>query len=72
LWSVHPAVPFLAQKDILLIGNWDDWQVPFDLITFPFYNALKKEKAENVHLVGLQDDHYFKNIRDKVAETLIN
>jgi len=65
------SAPILAQKVILLIGSWDGWQVPFDLITFPFYKALKKEKAENVLLVGLQDDHYFKNTRDKVAEALI-
>lgn len=65
------CAPILAQKHILLIGGWDDWHVPFDLIIFPFYKAMKKEKAGNVLLVGLQDDHYFKKTRDQVAETLI-
>lgn len=62
--------PVIARKDVLLIGAWDDWQVPFDLIVFPFYKELKKEKAEKLLLVGLQDDHYFRNSRTEVAQTL--
>jgi uncharacterized protein len=62
--------PVLSQKNILLIGAWDDIQVPFDGIIFPFYKELKKEKAENLLLVGFQDDHYFGNSRTEVAQTL--
>jgi hypothetical protein len=62
----------LAHKDILLIGAWDDIQVPFDGIVFPFYKALKSEKAAHLRLVGFQDDHYFNKTRKELAETIIN
>jgi uncharacterized protein len=62
--------PVLAQKNILLIGAWDDVQVPFDGIVFPFYRALRAEKAAQLRLVGFQDDHYFRNSRTEVAQTL--
>lgn len=64
--------PVLAQKDILLIGAWDDLQVPFDGIVFPFYKALKAEKAAHLRLVGFQDDHYFNKTRKELAETIMN
>lgn len=62
--------PVIARKDVLLIGAWDDWQVPFDLIVFSFYKELKKEKAEKLLLVGFQDDHYFRDSRDELAKTI--
>jgi pimeloyl-ACP methyl ester carboxylesterase len=62
--------PVTARKDVLLIGGWDDWNVPFDGIVFPFYKELKKEKAEKLLMVGLHDDHYFRNSRTEIAQIL--
>jgi dipeptidyl aminopeptidase/acylaminoacyl peptidase len=68
--DLRKSAPILAQKDILLIGGWDDVQVTIDQHILPFYRALKKEKAKYVKIVAFQDDHYFRNSRNEVAQTL--
>lgn len=64
--------PLLAQKEVLLIGAWDDKQVPFDLIVFPFYKELKKEHSKKVQLIGFQDDHYFRNTKTELSSAIID
>jgi dipeptidyl aminopeptidase/acylaminoacyl peptidase len=68
--SLRKSAPLLAQKDILLIGGWDDAQVTIDQFILPLYRALKNEKAKNVKIFAFQDDHYFRNSRNEVAQTI--
>ena len=64
------SVPLLAQKDILLIGGWDDHNVSIENIILPLYRALRDE-AKTVRIVAFQDDHSFKNSREELAQTII-
>ena len=68
---LRKSAPWLAQKDILLIGGWDDAQITIDRYILPLYRALKNEKAMNVKIVAFQDDHAFKNSRVELAQTII-
>ena len=70
-YDLRYCVPLLVQKRILLISGWDDHSVSIENIILPLYRELKKKKAENINIVGFQDDHSFKNSRDKLAQTII-
>ena len=70
-YDLRYCVPLLVQKRILLISGWDDHSVSIENIILPLYRELKKEKAENVKIVGFQGDHSFKNSRAKLAQTII-
>ena len=61
----------LAPKNILLIGGWNDIQTTMEKFILPLYRALQNEKAQNVTIKALQDDHYFGKTKNDVAQTLI-
>ena len=62
----------LANRDILLIGGWDDVNVTIEHKILPFYRALVEAKARNVQIVAFQDDHSFERSRDKLATLIIH
>jgi len=69
--DLRRSAPLLAQKDILLIGGWDDQNVTIDHHILPLYRALNNMKAKNVEIVAFQDDHAFRNSRAELAQTII-
>ena len=69
-FHLRKSASLLAQKDILLIGGWEDNKVSIDHMILPFYRALKNEKANKVKIVAFQDDHTFQNSREEVAKTI--
>ena len=69
--DLRKSASLLAQRDILLIGGWDDDGPTIDHHILPLYRALKSEKAENVRIVAFQDDHGFGNSRAELAQTII-
>jgi uncharacterized protein len=72
MFDLRKNAQVLAKKDILLICGWDDAQVTIDHFTLPLYQELKNEKAKNIKIVAFQDDHYFINSRNEVAQTIID
>jgi pimeloyl-ACP methyl ester carboxylesterase len=71
-YDLRKCAPMLAEKRILLIGGWDDLKVSFENIVLPLYRELKKEKAEDVTIVGIKGGHPLKNSRDEVAQIVVN
>jgi dienelactone hydrolase len=61
----------LANKDILIICGWDDPLSTVDQYGLPLYRALKKDNAQNVSITAFQDNHFFRNSRPEVAQTII-
>jgi dipeptidyl aminopeptidase/acylaminoacyl peptidase len=70
-YDLRKSAPLLANKNILLIGGWEDVNVSIDHLLLPFYRALKKEKVENVRFIVYHTTHSFSNVRDKLAEDII-
>ncbi|MGB2956538.1 MAG: alpha/beta fold hydrolase [Anaerolineales bacterium] len=70
-YYLNRSAKLLANKDILLIGGWDDVSVSLEHIILPLYRALKKEKAKNIQIVAFQDTHAFRNSRATLAQTII-
>lgn len=69
---LYKSASLLAQKNILLICGWNDELTTIDNYTLPLYRALQKENAQNVKIVAFQDDHYFKKVREELAQTIID
>lgn len=69
---LYKNASLLAQKNILLICGWNDELTTIENYTLPLYRALQKENAQNVKIVAFQDDHYFKNVREELAQTIID
>ena len=61
----------LANRDILLIGGWDDLNVTIEGRILPFYRALVDAGAQNVQIVAFQDDHTFETSREELAALII-
>lgn len=70
-YDLRLSAPKLAQKDILLIGGWDDVNVTIENHLLPLYRALKKENSQNVKFIAYQTDHSFLKVREKLAEDII-
>jgi len=62
----------LAQKDILLIGGWQDKQSTLEGHILPLYRALQKNNAKNLEIEIFNDNHSFKNERDALANKIIS
>lgn len=71
-YDLKYCAPLLAPKDILLIGGWNDRNVSIENVILPLYRALKNEKAKDVKITAVQDDHSFKNSSVKIAKILID
>jgi esterase/lipase len=71
IYDLKKCAPLLAQKDLLLIGGWNDVQVSIEQIVLPLYRALQREKAKKLQIVAFQDDHWFKNSREELAQKVI-
>lgn len=65
------SAQLLNQKKILLIGGWDDPNVSLENIILPLYRALLKEKAKNVKIAAVLDNHSFKNSKEALAQIII-
>ncbi|UCG92482.1 MAG: alpha/beta fold hydrolase [candidate division WOR-3 bacterium] len=71
LYDLRLSAPKLADREILLIGGWDDVNIMIENHLLPLYRVLKKEDALNVEFIAYHTDHSFRNVRDKLAEDII-
>ena len=70
-YHLFNSASFLVQKDILLIGGWDDTNVSFENIILPLYRALIRKKAKSVKIAAVQDNHSFRNCREELEQIII-
>ena len=61
----------LANRDILLIGGWDDTNVTIEHHILPFYRTLVNTNAQKVQITAFQDNHEFEKSREELAATII-
>jgi len=70
--DLRSSAPLLAEKNILLIGGWDDTWISFEDHLLPLYRALKNENAEKVKITAVQDNHSFRNSGAELAQIIID
>ena len=64
--------PHLKDRDILLVGGWDDNLTPIEDHTIPFYRALLASGALKVRIEAVQDGHEFSNSKDQIIKIVLN
>ena len=71
LYDLRLGAPKLADREILLIGGWDDVNITIENHLLPLYRALRNEGAQNVEFIVYQTNHSLENVREKLAEDII-
>ncbi len=71
-YDLRLNAPALADRDLLLVGGWDDPFVTIEHHILPLYRVLVNTKARQVRIVALQDGHAFKESREELARIVIN
>lgn len=70
-FEIEKLVPLLKDRDILLIGGWDDRVVAIEDHILPLYRSLV-EKGTNVRIEAFQDDHEFSESKDQLVQVIVN
>jgi uncharacterized protein len=61
----------LTGRKILFIVGWKDNTSLIEVNTLPLYRKLLQLNAENVSIQGFESDHKFNNVKDDLADTII-
>lgn len=70
-YDLRLNAPALVERDILLIGGWDDSNVRIENRILPLYRALKEAGSVSVRIVAFQDDHSFEKSYEEVLELIV-
>jgi pimeloyl-ACP methyl ester carboxylesterase len=60
----------LADREILLIGGWEDKEAALELFLLPLYRALRGAGAANATFLVYHTDHDFTNVREQLASDI--
>jgi dienelactone hydrolase len=71
-YDLIKCVPSLINKNILLIAGWDDINVSLEKIVLPLYRELVNNKAKNVTITAVQDNHSFQNSKEDIAQKILD
>ena len=61
----------LVNKNILIVGGWDDLNVKIDNHLLPLYRTLRSEGARQVSMLAFQDGHGFEKVREELAGAIL-
>lgn len=61
----------LTDRDILLIGGWNDPDSTIEHHILPLYRALENAGAQQVRIVAFQDSHEFEECREELAWSVV-
>ena len=60
----------LSNRDILLIGGWDDPSCIVEDFLIPLYRRLKELGAPSIDIEVYQTDHSFRNVREEMSDRI--
>jgi pimeloyl-ACP methyl ester carboxylesterase len=69
-YDLRLHAPALADRDLLLVGGWDDPGATIEHYVLPLYRALCEAGAQHVRIEALQDDHDFASSGRDLADLL--
>jgi dipeptidyl aminopeptidase/acylaminoacyl peptidase len=61
---------FIKDRDILLIGGFNDINIVLEEHILPLYRKLRELDSENIEMLVLNTDHSFKKVREELAEKI--
>jgi hypothetical protein len=62
----------LANKDILLIGGWQDQDATVEDHILPLYRALLRNGAKSVRIEVFDTDHSFENVKKELTNLIVS
>ncbi len=71
VWDLREKTSALADRDILLVGGWDDLGSSMEAHNLPFYRALVDVGARNVRIAAFHDGHGFEKSRTALVKTVL-
>jgi dipeptidyl aminopeptidase/acylaminoacyl peptidase len=60
----------LRDRDILLIGGWNDINVEIEEHILPLYRKLQELNTKKLEIIALNTDHSFKYMREELKEVI--
>lgn len=69
-YDLQLSAPRLSDRDLLLIGGWEDSNNTIEENLLPLYRSLRRAGAEGVRIATLHDDHGFGAVREALADTV--
>jgi pimeloyl-ACP methyl ester carboxylesterase len=70
-YDLRLNAPALADRNILMIGGWDDLWITLEDHLLPLYRALVAAGARQVELTAVRDDHNFLQSQEEVARIIV-
>ena len=61
----------LKELKILFLVGWQDTTIPMEEYIIPLYRQLKSQNPEKVHIKAFDTDHTFGNVRDELANSIV-
>jgi len=71
IFETEQQIPYLTDRDILLMGGWDDEISRIEDHILPAYRSLSKQGIK-VSIAAFQDDHEFSQSKDKITQVIVN
>jgi pimeloyl-ACP methyl ester carboxylesterase len=71
-FDIEKLAPLLKERDILLIGGWNDSVVAIEDHLLPFYRLLLEKGAKKARIEALPDDHDFSETRNQLVHLIVN
>jgi len=72
IYGLRENASALADRQILLVGGWEDRSVTIEDQLLPLYRALRAAGAEQVMFVVYYDKHGFAGNREQIADEIAN
>lgn len=70
-YDLNLGATALTDRDILLIGGWEDLNNTIEHHILPLYRALVTAGAQQVSIVAFQDSHEFEECGDELAWSVV-
>lgn len=70
-YDLRLSAPALADRDLLIIGGWDDLWITLENHLLPLYRALVAAGARRVELTAVRDDDSFQQSREELAHIIV-
>jgi dienelactone hydrolase len=71
-FDIDKLAPQLIDREILLIGGWDDHVIKIEDHMIPFYRSLVESGAKKVRIEAFQDDHEFSKSKDQLVQIILD
>lgn len=70
IYGLRENASRLADRDILIVGGWEDESATVEQYLLPFYRALKRAGAAHATFLVYHDGHNFVRVRERLARDM--